>query len=340
VSDEFVRALDKLLASSCPPEVVAAAEHEWPAQLWDAVAASGIPLVGVSESQGGAGGGWPEMVAVIRASARYAAPIPLAESILARHLADRAGLDLPDGPIAIDAGCGATLDDRGRLTGTLTRVPWARSAAAVVVRVSGGGSDRVLARIDPAKTRIERGANIAREPRDLVRLDAVPVAVADGADLGVQRAGALARAAQISGALERVLELSVEYARTRQQFGRPIAKFQAVQQLIALLAGESAAARAAVDAAARGGARTGDVAAAKIRSASAASEGARIAHQLHGAIGVTHEHQLRHFTTRLWSWRDEFGTQASWTRTLGARLTERGASGFMDWLTAAPEAAA
>lgn len=339
MSDEFVRALDKLLASSCPPEVVAAAEHEWPAQLWDAVAASGIPLIGVSETQGGAGGGWPEMVAMIRASARYAAPIPLAESVVARHLADRAGLDLPDGPIAIDAGYGVSLDDRGRLTGTLPGVPWARSATAIVVRVRGG-SDRVLARIDPAKTRIERRANIAREPRDLVRLDAVPVAVADGADLGVQRAGALARAAQVSGALERVLELSVEYARTRQQFGRPIAKFQAVQQLIALLAGESAAARAAVDAAACGGARTEDVAAAKIRSASAASEGARIAHQLHGAIGVTHEHQLRHFTTRLWSWRDEFGTQASWTRTLGTRLTERGASGFMDWLTAAPEAAA
>jgi acyl-CoA dehydrogenase len=339
VSDEFVRALDKLLASSCPPEVVAAAEHEWPARLWDSVAASGIPLVGVSESHDGAGGGWPEMVAVIRASARYAAPIPLAESIVARHLADRAGLDLPDGPIAIDGGSGISLDDRGRLTGTLSSVPWARNAAAIVVRVPGG-SDRALARIDPANARIERGANIAKEPRDQVRLDAIPVAVARGSDVGVQRAGALARAAQISGALERVLELSVEYTRTRQQFGRPIAKFQAVQQLLALLAGESGAARAAVEAAARGDARTEDVAAAKVRAASAASEGARIAHQLHGAIGVTHEHQLRHFTTRLWSWRDEFGTQASWTRILGARLAERGASGFMEWLTAAPEVAA
>ena len=339
MSDEFVRALDKLLASSCSPEVVAAAEHEWPAQLWVDVAASGFPLVGVSESHDGAGGGWPEIVAVIRASARYAAPIPLAESIVARHLADRAGLDLPDGPISIDAGYGASLDDRNRLTGTLPSVPWARNAAAIVVRVRKGG-DRVLARIDPAQARIEPGANIAGEPRDQVRLDALPVAVADGADIGVQRAGALARSAQMSGALERVLELAAEYARTRHQFGRPIAKFQAVQQLIALLAGESAAARAAVDAAARGGARTEDVAAAKIRTASAASEGARIAHQLHGAIGVTHEHQLRHFTTRLWSWRDEFGTQASWTRTLGTRLAERGASGFMDWLTAAPEEAA
>lgn len=339
MSDEFVRALDKVLTASCPPEVVAAAEGGWPAALWDAVAASGFPFIGVSESNDGAGGTWPEMVAVIRAAARYAAPIPLAESIVARHLADRAGLELPDGPIALAAGYGVSLDERGRLTGTLPAVPWARNATAIVVGVRGG-NEHALARIDPAKARIEHGANIAREPRDLVWLDAVPVAVADAADLRVQRAGALARAAQMSGALERTLELSVEYARTRQQFGRPIAKFQAVQQLIALLAGESAAARAAVDAAARGGARTEDVAAARIRSASAASEGARIAHQLHGAIGVTHEHQLRHFTTRLWSWRDEFGTQASWTRTLGTRLAERGASGFMDWLTATPEAAA
>ena len=145
--------------------------------------------------------------------------------------------------------------------------------------------------------------------------------------------GAMARSAQISGALERALALSAEHAGVREQFGRPIAKFQAVQDLIARLAGESAATKAAVDAAARTGADLSAVAAAKVRASIAASEGARLAHQIHGAIGVTYEHQLHHFTTRLWSWRDEFGTEAAWARLLGARVSADGGAGFWAWLT-------
>ena len=101
MTDPFADAMARLLASACGPEVVSAAEREWPSALWEAVEASGIPLVGVREERDGAGGGWSEMTAVIRTAARWAAPIPLAETIVARHLADRAGLDLPAGAISL-----------------------------------------------------------------------------------------------------------------------------------------------------------------------------------------------------------------------------------------------
>ena len=339
MSDPFAAALDKILVSACGPEVVAAAERAWPAALWDAVDASGIALVGVRDSRGGAGGGWAEITAVVRTSARFAAPVPLAETIVARHLADRAELELPDGAISLGLGDELSLDARDRLTGSLRRVPWARDAAAVVVGVRR--TSEVFVRIDRAQISSTHGENLAHEPRDTVVFDGVPVAVADASGvMGPRRAGALARAAQISGALERALELAVAHAAVREQFGRPIAKFQAVQELIARLAAESAAATAVVDAAARTGAELRAVAAAKVRTATAASEGARLAHQIHGAIGVTYEHQLHNLTTRLWSWRDEFGTDARWARVLGERVGADGATGFWEWLVSSGEEAA
>ncbi len=337
MTDPFADAIDRLLASACGPEIVSAAEREWPSALWEVVDASGIPLVGVREERDGAGGGWPEMTEVIRTAARWAAPIPLAETIVARHIADRAGLDLPTGAISLAGGDDLALDTRGRLTGSLRRVPWARQVAAILVTVRRAGGP-VVARVDMPDARsgmsLEHGENLAREPRDSIRFVALPVAVADAQGaMGTQDGGAMARSAQISGALERALALSAAHAGVREQFGRPIAKFQAVQDLVARLAGESAATKAAVDSAARTGADPRAVAAAKVRASTAASEGTRLAHQIHGAIGVTYEHQLHHFTTRLWSWRDEFGTEATWARVLGARLSTDGGSGFWAWLT-------
>lgn len=131
-----------------------------------------------------------------------------------------------------------------------------------------------------------------------------------------RRLGAALRAAQMAGALERVLQLTVEHARTRVQFGQPLVRFQAVGQQLAVLAAEVAAARAAADAAAADPVGW-KVAAAKIRAGEAAGRGTDIAHQVLGAIGFTDEHPLHLFTRLLWRWRDEFGTEAEWAEVLG-----------------------
>jgi acyl-CoA dehydrogenase len=141
--------------------------------------------------------------------------------------------------------------------------------------------------------------------------------------------GALARALMMAGALERALELAVRYATERSQFGRKIGQFQAIQQELARFAGEVAAAVAAALSAAgameRGQNATFAVAAAKIRTAQAAHEGALIAHQVHGAIGVTDEYALHHSTLRLWAWREEFGNEAAWAMELGSAMCAAGA---------------
>jgi alkylation response protein AidB-like acyl-CoA dehydrogenase len=151
-------------------------------------------------------------------------------------------------------------------------------------------------------------------------------------------AGAVIRAVQIAGALSRALALSVAYAQTRVQFGRPIGKFQAIQHTLAILAGQSAAAIAAADMAAdalAGGLPPLLVGAAKARAGEAASIAAGLAHQAHGAIGFTQEYELHHLTRRLWSWRDEFGHEAEWNEVVGRAALAAGADGLWPALTAA-----
>jgi acyl-CoA dehydrogenase len=141
---------------------------------------------------------------------------------------------------------------------------------------------------------------------------------------------ALLRAAQMAGAMQRALELAIEHANTRVQFGRAIGKFQAVQQMLAQLASHTAAAAAAVDLGADGlAAKDGllEAAVAKSRAGEAAGIAAEISHQVIGAMGFTLEHPLHRYTRRLWSWRDEYGNEAFWNARLGEAAIGAGGSG-------------
>src|SRR5690606_38727066 len=96
----------------------------------------------------------------------------------------------------------------------------------------------------------ETAANLASEPRCAVALDAARiVALAPMLDAAerVLLEGALARSVQMAGALEAAMDVALRYSGERVQFGRPIAKFQAVQHMLATMAGQVASARAAAD---------------------------------------------------------------------------------------------
>jgi acyl-CoA dehydrogenase len=148
-----------------------------------------------------------------------------------------------------------------------------------------------------------------------------------------RRRGALMRAVQMTGALARVRDITIRYAAERQQFGQPLNRFQAVQQQLAELAGEVALATAAVDdAIADPSPRR--VAAAKVVAGRAATRSAAIAHQVHGAIGFTREHELHRFTTRLWRWRDDYGVESQWAESIGDLYAHAGADRVWEVLTA------
>jgi acyl-CoA dehydrogenase len=339
----------RLFTDLATKELLESAEQGiWPDRLWRALEEGGLTLPLVAESAGGAGGTWLDAHVVVRASGRHAAPVPLAETIVAGWLLSRAGLEVPLGALTLAPVTAAerlTLARRGggvAVSGTATRVPWGRHAGHVVTLGELDGRPTV-ALLPAGSAKVTEDTNLAREPRDtLVFADAPALAAAavDGlpAD-AIQLYGAMTRAAQMAGALEACLAQSVRYATERKQFGRPIGSFQAIQQNLAVLAGHVAASGIAAESAFRAADR-GDprfeVAVAKVRVGEAAGVGAGIAHQTHGAIGFTYEHSLHFATRRLWSWRAEFGGEAAWAAALGEAVVARGADELWNLLTERP----
>jgi acyl-CoA dehydrogenase len=130
---------------------------------------------------------------------------------------------------------------------------------------------------------------------------------------------------QTVGVLDAAADLTVTHTRERRQFGRPLSAFQAVQHSLAAMAGEIERARAATVLAIAAAADCGfdsaeadyAVTVAKVAVGRAVEPVTTIAHQLHGAIGVTREHQLWLATMRARSWVDDFGSTAHYVRRLG-----------------------
>lgn len=326
-----------------------AREQGWCAELWRALEETGMTLISVPESAGGSGGSVIDAAEVLRLAAKYCASIPLAEtSLLAGWVLSEARMEIPSGPLAfavVAAPDKFVLERRGdgwKISGRLGRVAWARFASAIVLVGEFDGESRVVC-APAAAYRAEYHANLAGEARDRVVFEdanlsgsCVCSSPPDTVSKAMQR-GALARSVQISGALDRILEMTLEYSKQRAQFGRPIIKFQAVQQEMARLAGETAIAKASAmsAAAAVAAGRRADLAAAiaKIKTGEAAQAGSSIAHQLHGAIGVTDEYLLHHSTLRLWAWRSEYGSEAYWANWLGEHALSSGSSLVWDEIT-------
>ncbi len=343
------RTLAAIMTAHCPPEVVAAAEGSWSRPLWEQLAEAGLTAVGVAEERGGSGGDLADAAAVVRAVAAHAGPVPLAETLLpvAAGCA-AAGLPFPDGPATVAVGPGLSVTRTGAgvtLDGMVARVPYARVADRILV-VGWAGAPALAALVDPALLTLGTGDNLAGEPRDDLVVAGLELTtehlapVPPGTAAHLYRLAALARALQIAGALGAVLELTVRYAGEREQFGRPIGRFQAVAHQVAVLAGLAAAAGAAAEAAVASVARGADaadvalaIAAAKCRTSAAAGPAARIAHQVHGAIGFTQEHRLHHLTRRLWSWREEYGSEEYWAAELGRAVITAGADELWPTIT-------
>jgi alkylation response protein AidB-like acyl-CoA dehydrogenase len=341
----------RIFSDLCDPQTVNRAKDEaWKAPAWAALEEAGLTLAWVSEGLGGAGAELADGFAVLREAGRFAAALPLAETLLAGWLLARAGIASPKGAMAcapVRDGEKLTLSGNGTLSGALRSVPFARGAKhlAVLARREAGGS--VVALVDAAQVRITDGTGIGGDPLNAVSFNgARPLAVKDApAGLDGQALllmGAAARAMQMAGALEAILSLAVGYANERVAFERPIAKFQAVQHNLARLAGEVAVAVAAAGSAADAIANAAtfgeavflEAASAKIRVGEAAGEGAAIAHQVLGAIGFTQEHTLHRFTRRLWAWRDDFGNESFWAVKLGNLVAAKGADGLWPMLAA------
>ena len=298
---------------------------------WPVLVELGLPLVGIDETRGGSGGSLADLAVLVRALGRHAISTPLIESSVANWVVAGSGGE---------AGPGLrTISTHG-----LDAVGWARHADHLVRYRDD------LALLTDLRARgvaVEPGTNVAGEPSDDVRLDAAGTSTLGGAPSGrdvTVRLGLL-RAAALTGAVEGAYELTRGYVSTREQFGAPLVRIPAVASNLAIMKAaaiqcDAALTRAVAGTASDSGAGTADntalaaVAAARIVAGRGATQAARIAHQLHGAIGITAEYSLHRFTKRLWAWRDADTPEHDWSVLLGGLAAAGGETAFWENLTA------
>ena len=337
--DDLGSVLDQLLTAHCGPDLRRRDEQgEWCRELWDRLAGVGVVALGVPDELGGSGGDLADAAAVLRQAGQHGVPLPLAEhGFLAGWLLTTSGLPLGPGVHTVGHGHHDLTLTGTELHGSATRVPWGRHADRLVALVGSAEGPRVVD-VALADVEVRPGSNLAGEARDTVVLDGAQVdperiaVPGPGVDAGRLRLrGALARALMMAGAMDRVARTTVDYSRVREQFGRPIGSFQAVKQHLVRLSNEAAAAEGAVDSAVVA-ATLGDgrfeTAAAKQVADVAADLVIALAHQVHGAIGMTEEYQLQQFTRRLMSWRHEYGSARWWAAELGVQVLAAGADGL------------
>jgi acyl-CoA dehydrogenase len=346
VADLVAQAAQRIFDDRCTPDGLRAAEHSWSEMLWAELEAAGF----TSAWRRDAGdSGVPDVaaLALLRLAGRYGAPVPLAETLLAHRLNDLSGAaPLGAGVWTVGPvhGKSALILERvaqgWRVTGVAHRIPYGRYAKGLaLVCAAEGQTYLVRVRRDDFGP-MNEGENTGCEPRDSIRLDATlsPEAVTPidlSAEAFLDMAAGL-RVLQMTGALDTVLQMTVRYSQERQQFGRPLAQFQAIQQNVAMLAGHVAAARAAANSVVQiltAGQPLLGIAAAKLRVNEAAGIATGIAHQVHGAMGFTQDYPLHFATKRLWSWREEFGNDAQLGERIGRIACTRGPAGLWSMIT-------
>jgi alkylation response protein AidB-like acyl-CoA dehydrogenase len=320
------------------------------AGMWPALLELGWAGVGRPEDLGGSGGELADLVALVQACGRHVVSVPLLESAAAGLIAAQHGHNLAAWPATLAvprAGETLRITADGILTGQVGRVPWGRAAATIIVVASRPDGRPVIAQIDGTAegtadgVECRPGSNLAGEPRDTLRFAGVPArriadieATGSEAAAEVRTVPALLRSAMTLGALENVLEHTVQHVAVREQFGQPLARFQDVASTLARMVEQVTLARVAVLAATDAGLDRPDRAMiAAVVTARAATDVARSAHQLHGAMGVTREHPLHLATRRLWSWRDEWGSEQEWAVAIAARARTLAADPLWDWVT-------
>jgi acyl-CoA dehydrogenase len=319
---------------------------DWPADLWRLVEENGLTLALATEAAGGIGATWEETYPILRQIGYAQAPLPLMPTLVAAFVLSCAGAPVLAGPVALVESLENARLDGERLTGTAPRVAWARHCGHALV---DAGDALVLVALNAPGVRLEPArANAAGEPGDAVVFSGTPLLASfanpfAGLEQPLRHLGALGMSAMLVGAMEFALEQALQYANDRVQFGRPLAKYQAIQHALADLAGQVASARMAVLVACAGAPHAGrraagaapfDIAVAKVRAGEAATRAVAITHQVHGAIGFTLEHRLNYATRRLMAWRAAHGSDAWWAERLGHAAIAAGAAGFWPAMTA------
>ena len=263
----LLRSAREFLAAQCPSSLVRSLEDNGghSPQLWGQMAALGWLGLGIPEEFGGSGGDLLDQMVLAEETGRALLPGPLVSSTLAAHLLLNAGskvhasrflpamsrgdlIVIPAVPSGSHTSSTNTApptlqqaQDRYTISGSIPFVPFAKLAARLITFATAQPSNQpALALVDTTAPGVSVSpmAAIAGYPFAKVAFDHVQVPASDllaqgpDADQALCRSldwATLVQCAEMTGRAEMVLEMVVEYSKSRVQFGRPIGAFQAIQ---------------------------------------------------------------------------------------------------------------
>lgn len=319
-------------------------------QLWKEVVDLGWPALAISEEYGGAGLTFSDLAVLLEELGASLAPTPVVESAITSWVLERFGPESIKSDLLPQVATGDILITPAIVESAAS---WNANSARVAATKSGSnlvitGEKRFVAFTEQATHTLTlvrtdddepalvvipiwKAAGVEQTPLD--HISGVPVSsltfneveipetsiVATGEEAikateELVAAGGVARAAQLAGLGKAVLDATVEYTANREQFGRPVGSFQAVQHHLAEMAIAAKQVNHLVHAAAwsfsQGGYSIERAAQAKIAASDKIANLCWTAHQCHGAIGFTWEHDLHLYTRRALAWKTDYGDSA------------------------------
>ena len=324
---------DRLLTDISTPQVIRDIESGGsPEKLWQQITESGFADAMLAEDAGGAGLSLSDAFPLFFLCGRRALPLPLAQTMVARQILAQQGIDIPAGPIAISPMPVTDTDDSLECR----NVPFGKLAQQILV-VQTGSSDQPNDRLLPASEAecTETGVHGSLQANFSWKSPRSSGIVLETDFPWLETAAAIT-AAQIAGAMDTVLNITVKYAGERAQFGRPIGKFQAVQQQLSVLAELATASKVGAElgcrTAADGTPNVLAMSVAKARASEAAGTVVSIAHAVHAAMGVTEEYDLQLYTRRLVEWRTDYGSAGYWNRRVGDAVLSSDAASTLEFM--------
>ena len=324
---------DRLLTDTSTPQVIREIESGGsPENLWQQMIESGFADAMVGEAAGGAGLSLSEAFSLFFLCGRHCLPLPLAQTMVSRGILANQNLDVPEGAVAISPIPVTHNDDLVECR----NVPFGLLAQWVLVP-HAGPSHQPKDLLLPVSAAVRSGTGVHgslqahfswKAPRSsgIVLQSVYP---------WLEVAAAIT-AAQMAGAMDTILNITVKYAGDRLQFGRPIGKFQAVQQQLSVLAELATASRVGAELGCRetaeGAPNILAAAVAKARASEAAGTVVSIAHGVHAAMGITEEYDLQLYTRRLIEGRTDYGSAGYWNRRVGDAVLSSDAPSTLEFM--------
>lgn len=338
------------LKKECPTSLIRESRHaeaDYPEKLWKKMAKLGWMGVGIPEEYGGTGGDFIDLTILMEAMGEACLPAPyfstvaVAATVLVSCDAEQAKKELlpkiaagdlvfsfalidPENTYglsnirstAVKAGDGYVLN------GTKLFVPYARSADFLLVVATAGeeGLGVYAVRADSPGVEVTgfKTLDYARQCTVVLNDVALPekhlLALGGNAEkllAHLEERAAVAKCAEMLGAMQPALEMSVAHAKTREQFGRPIGTFQAIQHHCANMAIDADSSRYITRLAAwrisQGLPAAKEASMAKSYTGTAANRVMKLGHQVHGAISFCDEHDMHLYLRKCKSASVDFG---------------------------------